>query len=137
MNTLTVLKTEIVTQIMTFLAVTRLSRLLGCHPLTVSFFSGHLTYWKMGGNFDLLTSAFRTYCIFRFSVCLFETNTHKSDFCINCLAGYWLLGVGEILMWPEGGQREVTDREVGKDVSGTRRPVVGETPGKPTDQNGR
>lgn len=73
------------------------------------------------------------------SVCLFETNTHKSDFCINCLAGYWLLGVGVggILMWPEGGQREVTDREVGKDVSGTRGPVVGETPGKPTDQNGR
>lgn len=71
------------------------------------------------------------------SLSLFETNPQESDVCINFIAGYRLLGAGDSLMWPEGGQREVTDRDVGKDVSGNRGPVVGEIPGKATDLNYR
>lgn len=70
MNTLTVLKMEVVTQVMTFFLAGTLPL---AHALTVPFFSGHwrpcpLSSWPMAGNFDLLASAFNTYRIFRFAL---------------------------------------------------------------------
>lgn len=61
----------------------------------------------------------------------------SQTFALILLQGIGCWGRGDSLMWPEGGQREVTDRDVGKDVSGNRGPVVGEIPGKATDLNYR
>lgn len=103
---------EILTQVMTFLAITWLSRSFA-HSLTVPFFSCHLhpcplSCWH-GAETDLLRSALSTRCIFRFSLYYSETNTRQARLCVNSISGYQLpVGLPQVAQrWAKGSNRHM------------------------------
>lgn len=119
MNTLTVLNREILTQVMTFLAVTQLTRPLA-HPLRSPFLSCHLQLLPL----VLVTCGWKLICSSLPSThvaspifilfCLKLTLTERDFVLITCQ------GIGCQGFMPEGGQGKSQTRDTGKALPGAR-----------------